>query len=335
MIRRAVYAASLAILAAALVIVPLPVLVVSPGIAAPVADPSATSAVVVVDAPDPISGRILFTAVQVAEAPTVQTVRALFDPAEEVLPATGVIPPGANEQDFIDQQRQIFDESVRVAAAVGLRAAGRQVDVSGDGARVAGVIPGSPADGVLQRGDVIVEANGRRIDLAAQLVAATSQLDRGDTLKLTVQRGGQTITPTVTLGTVSRLDRPGVGVLLSTVDQQIDLPVDIHPSDQLRIGGPSAGLMIALTVYDLYDPGDLTHGQTVAGTGTLDLEGHVGMISGIRAKVETAIRSGATVFLAPKGQVEDARAQSNGRMTVVGVSTLQDAIAAVQQQTGG
>ena len=333
MMRRTIYAVSLAVLAAALVIVPLPLLVITPGLAAPVADPTASSAVVVPNAPDPASGRILFTAVQVAQAPTIQTVRAWLNPADEVLPSTGVIPAGSNEHQFIQQQRKIFDESVQVAAADGLRAAGRAVHVAGDGARVEGVIPNSPADGVLQPGDVIVAANGRTVDLASQLVALTSQASKGDTLSLKIQRGGQTLTKTITVGTVSRLDRPGVGILVSTVNQQIDLPVDIHPSQQLRIGGPSAGLMIALTVYDRFDPGDLTHGKTIAGTGTIDLQGHVGMISGIRAKVETAIRSGASLFLAPHGQATDARAQAGNRLTVVEVSTLQDAIRAVRTHT--
>ena len=90
------------------------------------------------------------------------------------------------------------------------------------------------------------------------------------------------------------VDRPIVGIVMVN---SFPFPLSISSGD---IGGPSAGLMWSIGLYDLLTPDDLTSGRTIAGTGTIDLDGKVGPIGGIADKVVAARRVGATVFLAPK-----------------------------------
>ena len=79
------------------------------------------------------------------------------------------------------------------------------------------------------------------------------------------------------------------------------------------VGGPSAGLMFALGLYDTLTPGDLTGGRTIAGTGTIDLEGEVGGIGGIVDKVVGAERAGASVFLVPAENRASCRGSTRAR----------------------
>jgi PDZ domain-containing protein len=101
-------------------------------------------------------------------------------------------------------------------------------------------------------------------------------------------------------------------------------PFDVQISSG-EIGGPSAGLMWALGLYDLLTPGDLTGGRTIAGTGQIALDGTVIPIGGIEEKLTAAADAGATVFLVPQGNMEAARASGGHGLELVPVATFDDA----------
>lgn len=92
------------------------------------------------------------------------------------------------------------------------------------------------------------------------------------------------------------------------------------------VQGPSAGLMLTLAFLDQLTGSDLTGGATIAGTGVITPSGVVGPIGGITYKVTGAYHSGARVFLAPAGQAAAARGAAPAGLTVIGVSTAQDAV---------
>ena len=86
---------------------------------------------------------------------------------------------------------------------------------------------------------------------------------------------------------------------------------------------------MALTVYDELSPTDVASGRTIAGTGTLAIDGTVGEIGGIEAKARAAQAAGADLFLAPAGQAADARRVLGDAMPVIGVTTFDDALQAL------
>ena len=92
-----------------------------------------------------------------------------------------------------------------------------------------------------------------------------------------------------------------------------------------QIGGPSAGLVFALAIYDKITAGALLAGRHVAGTGTITPSGDVGSIGGVQQKMASAERAGATVFFVPSGNCADL-AGVRTDLTVVKVSTLGEAI---------
>lgn len=108
---------------------------------------------------------------------------------------------------------------------------------------------------------------------------------------------------------------------------QFPIPVSIIP--QRIAGGPSAGLMFTLTIFDLLTPEDLTGGRLIAGTGTITLDGRVGAIGGVRQKVGGAERAGAEYFLVPPQNYEEALAAAR-RIKVVKAATALEAIEFLQ-----
>ena len=97
------------------------------------------------------------------------------------------------------------------------------------------------------------------------------------------------------------------------------------------IGGPSAGLMFSLAIYDTLTPGSLTGDQVVAGTGTIDDEGKVGPIGGIQQKIVGARDDGAQLFLVPPDNCDEALGSRNGDMRLVKAVTMHAAVQAIEK----
>ncbi|MEV6567443.1 S16 family serine protease [Streptomyces kronopolitis] len=116
-----------------------------------------------------------------------------------------------------------------------------------------------------------------------------------------------------------------------------DIKVKLSLAD---VGGPSAGLMFALGIVDkLNGDGageDLTGGRTIAGTGTITAGGAVGAVGGVPLKTQAAHRDGASVFLVPRKECADARAELPKGMRLIPVTTLDGAVKALKAlRTGG
>lgn len=95
------------------------------------------------------------------------------------------------------------------------------------------------------------------------------------------------------------------------------------------IGGPSAGLVLTLTIIDQLTDGDLTKGHTIAVTGTIDAQGRVGAIGGIKQKVYSTAEQGAEIFIVPYGNKEEASKKVRklgSEMEIIPVSTLEEAM---------
>ncbi|MFE1246540.1 S16 family serine protease [Streptomyces sp. NPDC058735] len=115
-----------------------------------------------------------------------------------------------------------------------------------------------------------------------------------------------------------------------------DVEVDLKLAD---VGGPSAGLLFSLGIVDKLDGdgtgGDLTGGRVIAGTGTIDGDGKVGAVGGVSLKTQAARRDGATVFLVPKAECSDARAELPKGLRLIPVTTLKSTVSSlVALETG-
>lgn len=320
------FVSSLAVIVWAVVSVPLPLLTLAP------AEPtSAITAVNVEGATDELTGDLLITTVAVLPTTTAGAFLAVFDSDLDLTARGRVVPPGVDEDDFFQQQREIFAESVRVATAVGLELAGQEVELQGDGAEVMQVVPGAPAEGVLEEGDIIVAVEGEEVGLASELQARTTGAQEGEELTFTVRRGDEELEVDVTIGFIPEAQTVGVGVLVQTHNQRVDLPEGVEIDAQTRIGGPSGGLMLALTVYDLFEPDDLTRGRVIAGTGTVTRDGTIGAVGGVDKKLIGAREAGAEIFLVPADLAEFAREHAPEGLEIIPVATVADAIEALER----
>lgn len=316
-------------LVTAALIVPLPFYLERPG------STLSLGACVVVDADAPqVDGDFLLTTINVSPATTVDAVRGIADDDAAVVPRGQLLPPGIESEEFFSRQRALFADSADVAAAVGLEAAGFDITFGGDGVVVARILPGTPAADQLRTGDVIVGIDGSPITVESELRDAIEQAEAGVPLRLEVQRDGEGLE--VDVAPLLEQGRPVIGVLPQTLHPRVNLPVNVQASTG-PIGGPSAGLMIALTVYDkVLSDVDLAAGRVVAGTGSITADGRVGPIGGVGLKVLAADAQGADIFLAPVADLRIAQAAvpPQSPLRVVPVATFDEAREALLETAG-
>ncbi|MFJ8753364.1 S16 family serine protease [Streptomyces sp. NPDC102441] len=107
--------------------------------------------------------------------------------------------------------------------------------------------------------------------------------------------------------------------------------VTLHLAD---VGGPSAGLFFSLGIIDKLSDngsgGNLTGGRTIAGTGTIESDGTVGPVGGVSLKTQAARRDGATVFLVPKAECNEAKAERPEGLRLISVTTLKSAVSSLR-----
>lgn len=195
-------------------------------------------------------------------------------------------------------------------------------------AAVLTTVKGAPADGKLLPRDEIVSVAGMATPTVADVYAAIKPLKPGDPVAVVVRRGG--VEQTVTLTTVADDQDPTRAVIGVYPGVAYRFPFDVRVAVPDDIGGPSAGLIFALSIYDTLTPGSLTGGKRIAGTGTVDDEGQVGPIAGVRQKIAGAQRDGASLFLVPADNCDEA-VLADAKLKVVPVATVHDAIGVVQR----
>jgi PDZ domain-containing protein len=120
-------------------------------------------------------------------------------------------------------------------------------------------------------------------------------------------------------------ERGMVGIMLEDAPVEVLFPVDVEIDSQ-NIGGPSAGMMFTLEIIDALTDEDLTHGRRIAGTGTINEDGEVGPIGGMKQKTFGAIDAGADYLLVPAANYEEAADAAGDDIVVVRIETIEDAL---------
>ena len=270
-------------------------------------------------------GRFVLTSIEFAQLTAFGMLAAWLDRDDAVVGRDVLYAPGETVQQ--ERQRSIsqMDQSKLDAASVVLHELTAYPKDHGDGVLVEGVVSGCAADGELYPGDLIHSIDGTTVETRRQASAVIQAAPSGSTLRFDVTVDGQPEHVSLVREPCGERQETLVGVSLMN-----SFPFAITISSG-AIGGPSAGLMFALGLYDLLTPGDLTGGRTIAGTGEIGADGTVYPIGGIGEKVVAAAADDATVFLVPTANMAEARKAVGDRsIELVPVATFDDALAYLQ-----
>ncbi len=319
---------SSAVLLAVLIVLPTPYAVNSPGPTRNVLGEHDGTPLIEISGAEtfPTTGELRLTTVSGTGGPgfpsTVRdVVSGWVSPTSVVVPVELLYPPDTSQDELDETNNAEMVSSQENATVAALTELGYEVPAT---LVIAGTVEGSDAHGKVEKGDVIVAIDGITVPDYTTLLDHLAGVEPGSTITLTVRRHGENLDVPIVTGTKD----DGTAQIGIFIDPSFEFPVDVKISID-DIGGPSAGTMFALGIIDKMTPEDETGGKDIAGTGTIDVNGDVGAIGGIRQKLAGAKRDGATWFLAPSSNCDDVIGHVPDGLRVAKISTLHEAREAV------
>lgn len=342
MTKRTMIAAVIGIvLGGALAIYPLDYYIMKPGSAHDIAE-----YITVEDGDADDEGTLNLMTIAMMPASPLSYAMAKVLPNRELLKTEDVRYEGEDDEEYNVRQLKMMTDSQFHAKYVAFTLANKPFTVTGDGIFVLSVLDGSAADGVLQAGDEIIAMNDKLIEQAEDVAALLADKKEGDVVTLRIVRDDEELQKDVVLAPLPGEERIGVGITYAG-NETIETTPAVTSNAQ-DIGGPSAGLMFTLEIYNQLVDEDITKGYNVAGTGEMHKDGTVGRIGGAAFKVIAAANDDMDIFFIPDDLTDDMRAQNpklqsnyeealeaaksiTTNMQIVPVKTVDDALAYLAQ----
>jgi PDZ domain-containing protein len=294
----------------------------------------------------PSQGQFLLTSVTIQESSLIYHLLSTFDNDYTNIKETDYLGKNLDVSGnaLVDQVITVISQDT--ASVDALQQTDKQVTVNPIGSFTEDVAPGFPAFGVLNLGDVIVQADGKPVTGVQALRDVIASKSPGDTIRLQVRTinrdalsqqqnsnpqridlsailDSQLIERDVQVAADPSTGRPVIGASLRDYFTYSS-PVQVDWNIQ-NVEGPSAGLMMTLSLINTLTPQDLTRGKNVAGTGEILLSGQVGPIGGLPMKIKAAESKGAQVFIYPADNQPDLAGVSTS-MALYPVSSLPEAL---------
>jgi Lon-like protease len=243
-------------------------------------------------------GSFMLTTIRMGKANIYAYGIAKLSKYQELYPIEDIRSKDESEEEYSVRQLHMMDSSKLNAIEVAYKKAGIPVKSRFKGIYVLHVVPNMPAEGKLLPGDRITKIDDKELKSMKNFIEYVSGKKSGDLVQITYQRKKKIDKVAIAVKTFKN-DPKKVGIGIGLVD---DKELIVEPKvkiDTEEIGGPSAGLMFSLEIYNQLIKEDLTKGYKIAGTGTIDSDGTVGRIGGIDQKVVAAHKANAEIFLAP------------------------------------
>jgi PDZ domain-containing protein len=316
-----------------LFVIPLPYFVTKPGMAEPL------ESHVKVEGAKNHTGEFMMTTVAMGRASVYTYLESFLNPLYQIYKKDEVMGKGETDDEYNFRQHLYMEDSKKSAIITAYRYAGKPYEISNNGVLVAAIVKDMPANGVLKIGDLIQKINGQPIHNAFDIKKILQNSKPNSTFILDIVRNNKQIKLNLKTAPFKKdPNHSGFGVSLLTNELlKTTPPVKIETE---KIGGPSAGLMFTLEIYDQLADGNLTKGHEIAGTGTIDENGNVGPIGGISQKIAAASKAGADIFFAPAENGAKNSNYNEAKKTVekyhfkiklVPVNTFKDAVQYLQK----
>lgn len=222
-------------------------------------------------------------------------------------------------QDIYIRNRVMLENSIDNATILAYRHANKTVNITGYN----NVILANYNDNDLKIGDNIISIDDVKV---SNLIDIKNELDKKEanqTITISVMRDNKEHSFKIKLD-----DEKKLGIIVQT-DYEYELDPEINIKFKTSESGSSGGLMLALSIYNAITSEDITHGLKVAGTGTIDIEGNVGEIGGVKYKIMGAVRNKMDLVFVPAANYDEAmevKKEHNYDIDIIKVNTFEEAL---------
>lgn len=227
--------------------------------------------------------------------------------------------------EVIEYGRITLREGAKNAVEVAYKKAG--LDVKESNKKTIVVYRSENAKTDLKVGDTIESINGKQMTDFDSISDYIKNFKVGQTITIEVTNNNKKYTRHAKIVKIDNQAKIGI-VLLETRD------INETPKCTLKYdsseSGTSGGLMTALTIYNYLVKEDLTGGKIISGTGTIEKDGSVGEIAGVKYKLAGAVKNKADVFLVPAGdnykEAIKLKKENNYKIKIVSISNFDQAV---------
>lgn len=228
-------------------------------------------------------------------------------------------------KDIYKRDKIYLEEANQNAIFVAYKKAGKSVNILDKHLYIIYLEEDSDTD--LKIGDDILEIDGSKIDSLTDISKILDSYEVGSKLNIKVKRNGKEMMKYAIVH--EKDDRKLIGIALTSIyDYEVDPKITFTFSNSES--GPSGGFMVTLAIYNQLIDSDISNGLKIAGTGTIDIEGNVGSIGGVKYKLKGAVDSKSDIFLVPAGEnYEEAikyQKKYHYDIKIIGISTFEEAI---------
>lgn len=250
-------------------------------------------------------------------------------PDWDIVLADDITAEGEDMDEMLERERLYLQESIDAAIINAYQAAGKNVEITGIINEVSYLT--EEADTNLEVGDQILRVNGNDINSLKDMQKIIESLDEGEKVSIQIRRDDSELE--CYAYTYDIEGETKIGVSLLTTYEYVTNP-EVSITSKASEAGSSGGLMMSLTVYNQLVPEDITGGKKIVGTGTIDINGNVGEIGGVKYKLIGAVKNDADIFMCPEENYEEAievAEEKDYDITIISVSTFNEAIEKLEE----
>lgn len=255
---------------------------------------------------------------------------AYFNDDWDILEKKEVVYGNESNDDVSFRNHLLLEESTQTAIILAYTRAQKEIKVVDEQLFITYVDLLSESD--LKVGDRIIEVEGKKIATKEEFNNILSGFDIGQRVNIKVENDNKISNKYATL--FKNDGKKIIGIMLCQRKELITSPkIKLH--FDASESGPSGGLMMSLAIYNYLTNEDITHGQRIVGTGTIDGDGNVGSIGGIEYKLKGVVKQNVKTFLVPAGEnYEEAikiKEKEKYKIEIVPISTFDEAIAYLEE----
>lgn len=232
-------------------------------------------------------------------------------------------------EDYKYREEMMFNSSISNALYVAYSNAGEKIVLKENKLKVMYI--DSSANTTLKVKDEIIKFDGVFVKDFSSIKKIISSKKVGDVIDIVVIRDKKEELVNALVYDVGGENKIGVGIINDTV-YDVNPNVDFNFSG--KEAGSSGGLIMSLSIYNKLVDEDITKGYKIVGTGTIDVDGVVGEIGGVKYKLQGAVKANADVFLVPDANYEEAKNIADKKdydIKLIKVSSFDDAINKLNQ----
>lgn len=218
------------------------------------------------------------------------------------------------------RNKVMLDNSIQNAIFVAYNKAGKQINITNK----KNIIIGLTDNKDLKIGDEILSANNILLEDITTLKEIINKSNINDIIELKIKRNNQELTYQVPVIEKNNMKMLGI-VMITNYEYELDPEINIKFKDSE--GGSSGGAMMSLSIYNAITDEDITKGLKIGGTGTIDINGNVGEIDGVKYKIMGAIKNDLDIVFVPSANYEDAiKTKGKNKIKIVSVDTFDEII---------